>query len=37
MWSEELDIIKVLFDIQQIVDRMTHNVINQKYDKDSFH
>ena len=27
----------VLFDIQQIVERMTHDVINQKYGKDSFH
>ena len=37
MWSEELDMIKVLFDIQQIVEHMTHDVINQKYGKDNFH
>ena len=29
--------IKVLFDIQQIVEHMTHDVINQKYGKDNFH
>ena len=37
MWSEKLDMIKILFDIQQIVERVTHDVINQKYGKDSFH
>ena len=28
---------KVLFDIQQVVEWMTYNMINQKYDKDCFH
>ena len=28
---------KVLFDIQQIVERMTNNMINQKYGKDYFY
>ena len=28
MWSEELDMTNVLFDIQQIVECMTHDVIN---------
>ena len=37
MWSKESDMTKVLFDIQQIVERITHNVINQKHGKDSFH
>ena len=37
MQSEESDMTNVLFDIQQIVERMTHDVINQKYGKDSFH
>ena len=37
MWFEKLDMIKILFDIQQIVERVTHDVINQKYGKDSFH
>ena len=37
MCSEKLDMIKILFDIQQIVERVTHDVINQKYGKDSFH
>ena len=37
MWSEELDMTKILFDIQQIVERMTNNMINQKYGKDCFY
>ena len=37
MQFEELDMTKFLFDIQQIVERMTHDVINQKYGEDSFH
>ena len=28
---------KVLFDIQQVVERMTYNMINQRYGKDGFH
>ena len=37
MQTEKSDMTNVLFDIQQIVERMTHDVINQKYGKDSFH
>ena len=37
MWFRESNMTNVLFDIQQIVERMTHDVINQKYGKDSFH
>ena len=37
MQFEEPNMTKFLFDIQQIVERMTHDVINQKYGEDSFH
>ena len=37
MWSGESGMTKVLFDIQQIVEHMTNNMINQKYGKDYFH
>ena len=37
MQFEEPDMTKFLFDIQQIVERMTHDIINQKYGEDSFH
>ena len=37
MWFGESNMTKVLFDIQQIVERMTNNMINQKYGKDYFY
>ena len=37
MWSKELDMTNVLFNIQQIVKRMKHDVMNQKYGKDKFY
>ena len=37
MCSKEPGMIKVLFDIQQIVERMINNMINQKYGKDCFY
>ena len=36
MQFEEPDMTKFLFDIQQIVERMTYDIINQKYVEDSF-
>ena len=36
MQFEEPDMAKFLFDIQQIVERVTHDIINQKYGEDSF-
>ena len=37
MWFRESNMTMVLFDIQQIAERMTNNMINQKYGKDYFY